>query len=485
MWGVRRCREVRQLLCVAIISVSSLFEVASTMVLAYPEHQYTAQLQLIRGQLHMQIASRTDGFRRDDSYTAALTAFEAVVAAYAPVRDRFRELSANESDPRSYLQQIVYLEAGGREALPSFVLTMMRDDPNLERAVDVFADLGAQERDLAASERLVEELSTVLQDQQGLTGLSRVGVDASLVRLTALTLGLEALEVESDWLLDGGAPSGRLEAVRALASARAGLVERLATMTEEVKNGQRAMDERALALSAARERVVEGRTGVSQLKVEGDQLRSALGDAVGDGRVAAQQRLDANRRSLATAQESLAVDEAELARLEARGVSTGLSVDASLHEDIAEHHRKLEELRAGSGGAEGERIDRLFFELARAHGMLDNVDLSADAVAASETERVRARFDLEVAEVRAQRAELERARITGESVSVDLTRDGFGRLQRYFSDSVLKADSGIIDVYWAQKLQTADEINRVKKERTQLLQELEARFTLIRQKIGE
>ena len=70
-------------------------------------------------------------------------------------------------------------------------------------------------------------------------------------------------------------------------------------------------------------------------------------------------------------------------------------------------------------------------------------------------------------------------------VSLALTRDGFGRLEDFFAESVLNADMGIVDVYWSQKLEVADEIVRIKEEKDALLTDLQTRFKLIRQKIGE
>ncbi|MFT4626998.1 MAG: tetratricopeptide (TPR) repeat protein [Myxococcota bacterium] len=445
-------------------------------LLAYPEHEYSAQLQLVRGQLHMQIASRTDGFRRDDSFTAALGAFEAVVDAYAPVRDRFRSLSDSESDPSAYLEQVVYLEAGGREALPSFALSMMRSDPELSRAISVFAQLGAQERDLAVSERLVEELQSVLRDNGGLANLGRLRVDAGLYRASNLEAELDLLAAEEAWLLNGGAPPARSSVVQALARDREALLARVTAFSESVDRGQAAFNERESAMSGARAQVVAARTTVNEHAAAADGLRLDL---------ASSSALDARLLKLEQARKRLADHEAALAALEGRSGATRVVVEPGLVSALSDQHTSYLGLRAGSGGNEGERLDRMFADVERVNALLDHVDGSLESVVASETARIRARFDIEVQEVATQRRELGLARGAGEAVSVALTREGFGRLEDFFSQSVLKADSGIIDVYWAQKLQTADEIDRAKRERNKLLEELEARFTLIRQKIGE
>jgi hypothetical protein len=58
-------------------------------------------------------------------------------------------------------------------------------------------------------------------------------------------------------------------------------------------------------------------------------------------------------------------------------------------------------------------------------------------------------------------------------------------LEDFFADSVVKADMGVVDVFWAQKLETADELERVRTERERQMDELERRFQLIRENMGE
>jgi hypothetical protein len=67
---------------------------------------------------------------------------------------------------------------------------------------------------------------------------------------------------------------------------------------------------------------------------------------------------------------------------------------------------------------------------------------------------------------------------------LEITREGFGRLEDFFADSILKADMGIVDVYWAEKLEIADELERVRQEREDQLADLQRRFKLIREKMG-
>jgi hypothetical protein len=144
------------------------------------------------------------------------------------------------------------------------------------------------------------------------------------------------------------------------------------------------------------------------------------------------------------------------------------------------------DLRPGNRLVEtSERIDGLHHSLNRVHERLQKVSAGLGDVERSEMESLRIRFEHEVHEVASQRANLDDFAGDAQDVSAQITRDGFARIGAFFADSVLKADMGIVDVYWAQKLTTVDEISRVQGEKATLLDELDTRFSLIREKMGK
>ena len=51
------------------------------------------------------------------------------------------------------------------------------------------------------------------------------------------------------------------------------------------------------------------------------------------------------------------------------------------------------------------------------------------------------------------------------TVSSGVTRAGIGRVEGEFTETVMGADRGIVDVYWTRKAQVSDEIERLGEER--------------------
>ena len=160
---------------------------------------------------------------------------------------------------------------------------------------------------------------------------------------------------------------------------------------------------------------------------------------------------------------------------------------ATVQQDLDALRGQLQPLRRQ---VSDPRMSDLFSKIDRQHEILWTADRKlSDAsrrlgpLESEELTRIRARFDREVAEVDKQRQELESTLTEAQTVSEDLTRSGFGRLEDFFADSVLRADVGIVDVYWAQKVEVSDEKTRVIEERNALRDQISRRFELIEQKL--
>jgi TolA-binding protein len=156
--------------------------------------------------------------------------------------------------------------------------------------------------------------------------------------------------------------------------------------------------------------------------------------------------------------------------------------------DIAGIRERLERLRIPVQDPDTLRmlqgIDQLHQVLVAAEDRLASAGSRLGPLEADELDRIRQRFEREVAEVEKQRGTLNDTFGEAEAVSIDLTRSGFGRLEDFFAESVLRADVGIVDVYWAQKVQVSEEKTRVIEERNALRDQISRRFELIEQKLS-
>jgi tetratricopeptide (TPR) repeat protein len=357
-------------------------------LLKFADHQYAGQLRLVRGHLHIQAVE----------YQQALTAYEGVIADYAPIRERFRDLADSSEKPREYFQKLLaHADAvdGSADQLPAFAVSMVMSDRELSKAITIYRDLEQQRQMLAMSETIIGELRGALQNATGIGGFENIRYEAQFARSLIAQRHFELVELEELVLEDSLSGDAR----RQLGSLR---------------------DPRLAAQAVSLQAVSDG--DYARLQSDIDELRRV--------------------RQGYRAQVQDATTQGLFSRID--GMHTALRV-----------------------------ADRV---IADAEGRLVPLEQA-------ELRSIRARFDREVLLVEQQRGDLTKTLAEAEEVSIELTRSGFGRLEDFFADSVLRADVGIVDVYWAQKVEVSDEKRRVIEERNNLRTRILNRFEQVEQKL--
>ena len=357
-------------------------------LLGFPQHEYTAQLKLLRGQLHLQAVE----------HERALTSYEQVIVAYTPIREQFKTLADSANAPGEYFERILRMSEGtddNPDKLPEYAIAMVMADQDLGKAVTVYGDLGHQRKKVQASETIISELEDVFGDSEGIGGFERIRYDVAFQTSLTRQKRLELLALENEWLTD--------------------------------------------TVSGPEKKVL------GTLRIEQDKI----GDEI-------------VRANTAT---------------DMAGVSEKIESIGAKYKDFRS------KVTGGSASVWGARFDGNHTTLKHAGGLLKTANEGLGQLETAEMSRLKSRFDREVEAVSMQREMLAATTLEAERVSTDLTRAGFGRLEDFFAESLLKADVGIIDVYWGQKIEISDEKTRVLNERRHLSEEIGRRFDLIEQKM--
>lgn len=453
-------------------------------LLAFPEHEYAARLKVVKGKLHMVAAD----------YGHALSSFEEVVFDYAPVRDRLRELASNGATAnREYFDEVLAISRAqlGHRRLPQYAVAMILADPDLSRAISVFEELENQERSLRTSEDIIHELRAVLGGSPTLAGADRTRYAAMYTGRVAIEQQLDLLQIEEEWQRSS-LPEQSQGTLPQLVERRRALVERAGQLAQRAAAVRAKLDEHQLRMRRLRREAImlrdEALVHAKQISLVKRNLASEVQlDAEARGRV-----LD----ELTLLQDEMARAQGEAESVELRIAQLQAGPDAETDPLVtAEEVRLIEDIDAlrldysknrppMPADDTPRRLDALHVSLARAHEGLQGIHAELDRSEREQLVQVHSAFERVVDEVTTHREELARLLVEAEQVSAGLTRDGFGRLEDFFARSVLDADVGIVDVHWAQKIESTDEIVRVKTERQALMNELDQRFTLIRQKIG-
>lgn len=449
-------------------------------LLAFPEHKDTAQLKLLKGHLHMSVRE----------YDRALETYEEVIAAYTPIRERFKGLRNSMDETDSFFQEVLDAERGqptlGAD-LPAFATALMLADSDLSRSIELYRALEEQSRDIEASESLIAQLETVLDSSVGIGGFEKIRYDALLNQNLALQSQLELLALEEEYLLDTlSGPAKRAVAdLRERRLAVQASSERAMSVSEEHQAKLKSYQSSLRKVQREREGLLR-KMGSLQEEADGIQRRLAAAKASDDGagRQEMEVRLATVHSSISEAQRALPSVEAELGRLLASPVGdTDTSAFKSVMSDVADVHAAYQQ--AGAATPLAERFAQDQRDLKNAQSVISELLRRLARVENAELERIRGRFEHEVEAVAKERQELESTMTSAEAVAVHLTQAGFGRLEDFFADSVLKADMGVVDVYWAQKVGVVDQRLEVAMEREALQADLERRFTIIRQKMNQ
>ena len=450
-------------------------------LLAFPDHEYTAQLTLLQGHLSMQ----------EENFDRAMVAYDQVVREYSPVRDRFDQLARPEADAEAEVREVIEDEEGAATALPSYAIAMMRDDPVLVRAMEVFRHLMHERDQLEASQALIDELQTFLARTSGVGPYEPLRLEAIERRGDIVRQQLALLAAQSAWL-KATAPTVASE-VSALETRRVALEGAFSEADAEIREARAAVDAFEKKVGALRAEAMRLHRASDADQAEAEDLRSrlALPSLSADKRQRVQAELSAKQQDLADATARLAAIDQELGAVVLPDVLSLVSPDvadavhadvSALAEDFARLRSRADEVRGAPQAEQIASADMLFSDAyGRLAGVVDAVRLVED----DESVRLREMFDAEVTEVTALREEHARTLEAAREVSLELTREGLARLRDEFASSVLKADMGLVDIFWAQKLGVADELARLRGERDAVIANLQRRFELIREKMGD
>jgi len=460
-------------------------------LLAFPEHQYTGELKVVEGHLHMGCGQDTSRCRNlslidsdeGDSYDRALASYEAIVLDYAPIRDHFGDIQSKPDEPKRYFDEV--LVAGDKSLasdIPDFALAMMRDDVALSAAIELHQALLQEQKDLEECETMINELEVVLSSDASLGGYQRARYKAMVSQTRAVQQQVALLAIEAAWLDREGANVSRY------ASELANIGELASRAGNRIQEASEAKDAHDKRLAELRTEISGIEAAVLSAETTLDNLRTLLaGDAVisEEDRARYSSESEQVEASLAADRKQLGELRVELSAMKPPDDGGASGSEDELVADITSLRKSYEALRPDPNAATARRIDELHEQLSDAGVRFEAVRGRLAGLAGSEIGRIRERFEAEVVEVSSERRDLEDYSVGADSVAISLTREGLQRMQTFFAESVVKADLGIIDVYWARKLEIADERERVQKDRNMMVAELNRRFELIRQKMEQ
>jgi tetratricopeptide (TPR) repeat protein len=448
----------------------------------FKEHPDSADLTLLRGNLLFKLGETTD----------ALAAYQKVSTEFAPVRDRFRQLSKTELSGEGYVHQVMTLELGGaaggdpstdREVaqtapLPAYAVAIMQEDVQLSRAIALFRELERQDTTLDTSDALLKEIGAAIGTSADVD-IAEQGIrfDASAGAVDVVRRCLELLDVEGRWVEAwGGATATRaLVPIRARLDGLRGQVSRLvrdvSTTSSSVsllRTDPKVRDARMAELAARKTVLLGQRAALSAnaLPEERGDIERQLSEVVS--------QLDAMSRDVESSRKVEAAS-AEILR-RASGIMDEFAIVTS----------ELRELRKPSGV--DTDMDPMVARFDQLHATLDNtmdrfahVDDVLSSGSSEQLLRVREVWEREKVAVAAERSDLSERYDDADRVASGVIRSNFVRIADRFASSVLGADMGIVNVFWTDMVDVDAELKAVRTEKVKAEAELKRQHAYLEQ----
>lgn len=460
-------------------------------LVAFPDHAYAMTMRLYQGHLH----------RKAEQFERALTTYEGVVDAYQPIERLAGELEQSREQPAIFFDRMVKTDAIDKQdlPLPDYAVQMLRANKSLDRAIVAARALNGQSADLELSDTMAREIRTVLQAStdaigtfaRGRQGLRRVHDDALALRIKLLDIELTQLEAGVDPMVRPEVDRARAQLARltgtadAIQGADSARTERYQIHEDQVLAVQQVafrldMDiaDASAELEAHRRMLEAKRNQLSPDAITAaEALIADLGAALTRERQTADRlRSDSTRRSVM----------ATIPRASSADTDSGR---ASLASTLDGLHRDLRAVRSRATAVEAPntfaRVDELWLRAADMDARADSTLVALEAAEKVELKLLREKLEEHTAKVLGLQTELKSAQSSSTALADAITRAGLSELERTLYNTIMEADMGIVDVYWLRRTEVEDERLRLKTERTERLEELEDRFSLIRDKLEE
>lgn len=459
-------------------------------LLGFPTHPQAVNLKLTRGHILMKQQRREE----------ALDSYDEVVSEYSPVHETLGLLKYNRTDPARYFRMLADPEIHPLppgEDLPDFAVEILQDDDQIGRAVEIYRAMDAQQADLDWSAEQVELVGEVLRRADSDIGtFARGRATVGALRDENLQMQAALVSYEIDYLLARGSGADR-GLVQALENRFSVLSLRSAAAEQETRVDQdrlRALGQQVAAVQRVASRVRQ----VAQDELARAQAVRSLADEnparlPADMLDQAKTDLESVRRDLERADQALERLTADSTRTSMLAMVSGGEGDddarkrAALAADLRGLREELQRFRArveaSDGAATFARLDELWLRTEALDRRGADILRRLGDAERGELAVLRRRLDEESARVADAQDELGRIQADAGDIATDVALVGFTQLESEIGQTLLEADVGIIDVYWLEKTEASDEMERLGKERASNIQQLDERFRVVRQRL--
>ncbi len=398
-------------------------------------------------------------------YDKAVQVFTETHDLYLPSYAALAQMVDDKADPAQYLAQI----AGRSERVfqtaapvPEAAVQYLRDEPAVQRVVEVESDLGEVHANMAETEGMIARLEGVLAAKDRTSVYPALASRRS--RLAAIEDDVIRLRAALADQSGGASPARRqqLAAYLAMPSAEQVAVDHLSANRMAYDTAEAQAGEVESAIGQAQAMAVALRKfAIDTPELPADQ-RAAITGSLGD----ASKEAEAIEGELQQIHKELQIGR-DLA-----GVGDPVIASARAARHQLKEAEDAEQRQARAGGGLAQQQERA----ARLAAQLEQLEAQIDQIVDQGMAETRSQLDEARQLLAGYRTELDANEAETRAIGGDVLGRTFADVKAKLYDIVIRTDVGNVDVSWSQKSDIDDELKRLNLSRQRELKQLKDEF---------
>ena len=435
------------------------------------------------------------------NYTEALDTYERLIAEYSSIKDELDVLMKERTNVLQYFEQLVSSDLSRIDSdmlIPQLAIRYATEDKQMARALEVSRALRKEESDLIEADRLIQDIEQAINGREPhdvVLSLKRLRVElrqiqdklmiaqeqlvASEYRYLERNLsGVERRRLDETGITLDGLPQLARE-LPEMERDKSELIEVYEDQVQEVDRNLYKLEELVedqLAQAAAIEKYL-GYTRAEQ-GIDPDTEQST------------RQRLTQERQELEGALKELEQIRRDLLTIQVRDtlLAEGTSREDSTRSDaqkrLASYRDQLRPLRTSVGGKDAEDffadVDKTQASISQMLNDMQAFFKTVDELEVQELARINRELLAEKSRLSQYAQQVTEYSDEARVVSEEIAYQSFSQIQKEFSNLILNANVGIINVYWEQKETKDREIEELQTERSEGIRLLQEQFSSLK-----
>ncbi len=411
-------------------------------------------------------------------YGEATVVFDKIVNEYGDINRRLQELKLNKSSYESY--KINNSDESGFFTVSPIVKKIFDEDRHFAYSYKIESSLKDLENELVVTERLKSKLESIVSNENvaSIFPPLKKGTETAVGyenRITAIVTSILAMKKELSWKDLSEEEKARFDALEK---------ERLA-LAERIKNMPKSDDEFESFASAHVNNVLNTEAAIHRLSIHSLNTISILDsikkyydkekNGVVDSKI--MEKLDQEKSYTESIFENInkkkIVIEEEKDRIRLGGeIISRMILDRDAYDKIVQQQKELLNNHSGGNPELMMALDSLNERAEKDSVRIEKFRNKLNLVVSGKIKEIKQAFDQEKMNVNNYKSQIAVLKTELAEIRMKMVLSGVSKVRGTFSDVVLKADVGIIDVAWEKKEASTTKLTKYRKDMSEEIRQL-------------